>query len=152
LKKEVQLTIDDLQGMLKIGQHIDFNHTGNELVFLDSSMLKHIVTNLLSNAIKFSNEHSSISFKTSVTQKTFKLEVKDSGIGISEEDQQHLTERFFRATNATNIQGTGLGLHIVSKYVELLNGKLSIKSELDKGTTISITIKKTPHHEDHFTN
>jgi signal transduction histidine kinase len=106
LKKEVQLTIDDLQGMLKIGQHIDFNHTGNELVFLDSSMLKHIVTNLLSNAIKFSNEHTSISFKTSVTQKTIKLEVKDSGIGISEEDQQHLTERFFRATNATNITVT----------------------------------------------
>jgi PAS domain S-box-containing protein len=151
IKKEIHLTIEDLQGMLKIGQHIDYNHKGSELVFLDSSLLKHIVMNLLSNAIKFSNTNASISIETAVTKKSIKLEVKDSGIGISAADQQHLTERFFRATNATNIQGTGLGLHIVSKYVELLNGKLSIKSELNKGTTISIIIKTTTHHEDHFT-
>ena len=152
LKKEIQHTIEDLQGMLKIGQHVDFNHTGNEMVFLDSSLLKHIVMNLLSNAIKFSSADNSICIETVVTKKTIKLVVKDKGIGISKEDQQHLTERFFRATNATNIQGTGLGLHIVSKYVELLNGKISIKSELNKGTAISILIKTTPHHEDNSTN
>jgi signal transduction histidine kinase len=66
--------------------------------------------------------------------------VKDSGIGISEEDQQHLFERFFRAKNAVNIQGTGLGLHIISKYLELMNGYIDIKSKLNEGSVFTFTI------------
>jgi len=66
--------------------------------------------------------------------------VQDEGIGISEEDQQHLFERFFRAKNAANIQGTGLGLHIISKYLELLNGSIHLTSELNNGTSISFTV------------
>jgi signal transduction histidine kinase len=74
----------------------------------------------------------------------FTLSISDSGIGISTEDQVHLFERFFRASNVTNIQGTGLGLHIVAKYVELLNGTITWKSELEKGTnfTINFTVPK----------
>jgi signal transduction histidine kinase len=71
------------------------------------------------------------------------LSVKDEGIGISREDQEHLFERFFRAKNAANIQGTGLGLHIVAKYVELLNGRIDMQSELDKGTAFYIHIPQT---------
>jgi signal transduction histidine kinase len=59
-------------------------------------------------------------------------------MGISEEDQKHLFERFFRGKNATNIQGTGLGLHIVYKYVELMNGRIEVQSELEKGSTFVI--------------
>jgi signal transduction histidine kinase len=59
-------------------------------------------------------------------------------MGISKKDQEHLFEIFYRATNAMNIPGTGLGLHIVAKYVEIMSGKLEIKSELDKGTEINI--------------
>ena len=70
----------------------------------------------------------------------FTLSVKDNGIGISEEDKQHLFERFFRAKNAINIQGTGLGLHIIAKYVELMNGNIEIESELEKGTSVTIQI------------
>ena len=69
------------------------------------------------------------------------FEVKDNGMGISQEDQEHLFERFFRAKNATNIQGTGLGLHIVGKYVELMEGRIECKSELEKGTTFTIIFK-----------
>ncbi|MEI2748928.1 MAG: sensor histidine kinase [Ferruginibacter sp.] len=69
------------------------------------------------------------------------LSVKDSGIGISMEDQEHLMERFFRGSNATNIQGTGLGLHIVSKYAELMNGTVICNSELEKGTTFTVSFK-----------
>ena len=67
-----------------------------------------------------------------------KISVKDNGIGISEEDQEHLFERFFRAQNATNIQGTGLGLNIVAKYVEVLKGDINFKSQLNTGTTFSV--------------
>ena len=65
-------------------------------------------------------------------------------MGISREDQQHLMERFFRGTNATNIQGTGLGLHIVSKYAELMNGTVRCKSELEKGTEFFLTFNTKP--------
>ncbi|MCC7379609.1 MAG: sensor histidine kinase, partial [Chitinophagaceae bacterium] len=70
------------------------------------------------------------------------LSIKDNGIGISAEDQVHLFERFFRGTNVTNIQGTGLGLHIVGKYIEILDGKIEFKSELEKGTEFIITLKR----------
>jgi signal transduction histidine kinase len=63
------------------------------------------------------------------------LSVKDSG-GISMEDPKHLMEQFFRGSNATNIKGTGLRLHIVSKYAELMNGTVICNSELEKGTTL----------------
>ena len=75
--------------------------------------------------------------------------VIDNGIGISNEDQQHLTERFFRGNNAVNINGTGLGLHIVSKYVEIMNGTIAYQSKLNKGTTVTIIFNKSTldHHE-----
>ena len=80
---------------------------------------------------------------TSLCDSNFLIEVEDEGIGISEEDQQHLFERFFRAKNAANIQGTGLGLHIVAKYVELMFGSIDMHSELEKGTSFYIHIPQT---------
>ncbi|RYY66215.1 MAG: ATP-binding protein, partial [Chitinophagaceae bacterium] len=62
----------------------------------------------------------------------------------SAEDQQHLFGRFFRAANAVNIQGTGLGLHIVARYAELMNGSISLESALEKGTSIRIVFAQTP--------
>ena len=69
------------------------------------------------------------------------VKVKDSGIGISAEDQEHLFERFFRGKNVVNVQGTGLGLHIVGKYIELMDGQIVFESELEKGTIFMITFK-----------
>jgi len=109
---------------------------------LDDSLLRNIIVNLLSNAIKFSSEDGVIEVDSSIKNNIFTLSIKDKGIGISEEDQKHLFERFFRASNATNIQGTGLGLHIVAKYVELMNGRISFASDLDKGTSFTISFNK----------
>jgi CheY-like chemotaxis protein len=105
-------------------------------------MLKHIMLNLISNASKFSGESKPIEVKTENCQNQIILSVKDYGIGISKEDQKHLMERFFRGANAGNIQGTGLGLHIVSKYAELMNGTLECKSELEQGTEFIISFNK----------
>jgi signal transduction histidine kinase len=102
------------------------------------NLFRNICLNLLSNAIKFSTEKGIISIKSVVHDNGMELTVEDNGIGIAEIDQQHLFERFFRAGNVTNIQGTGLGLHIVSKYIELMNGSIHYKSELEKGTTFTI--------------
>jgi signal transduction histidine kinase len=68
------------------------------------------------------------------------LSVSDTGIGISKEDQNHLFDRFFRGTNVTNIQGTGLGLHIVQRYAELMDGQISVESGLNEGTTFTVKI------------
>lgn len=132
--------INEMQALTKHGQQIILHYTGSEEVMTDKRLLRNILLNLVSNAIKFSPENSSIHISCVNNNNTLTLMVKDSGIGISEEDKQHLFERFFRARNAQNIQGTGLGLHIVSKYLELLNGKIYMQSELNKGTTFTLTI------------
>lgn len=124
--------------LLRPGQHFDYRHTGMEMTELDKSLLGNIVLNLLSNAIKFSNDNGLITIETNNAHHELHLTIADNGIGISNEDQQHLFERFFRAANATNIKGTGLGLYIVARYVELMNGHINYTSELEKGTSISI--------------
>jgi PAS domain S-box-containing protein len=133
---------EEIKNNFKKQQKIQYKHTGDTTVVMDSSLLKHILMNLVSNASKFSAEGSLIEITTDIKNKRLTLSVKDNGIGISKEDQKHLMERFFRGTNAGNIQGTGLGLHIVSKYAELMNGVVECKSELEKGTTFTITFNK----------
>ena len=130
--------INELSTIVKKGQEIVYLHTGEENIWLDPSLLKHIVMNLLSNAIKFSPENSTITIQTNSTEAFLEFRVKDKGLGIGKEDQQHLFERFFRGTNVTAIQGTGLGLHIVQKYAEIMNGKVYCISELEQGTEFVI--------------
>jgi len=128
--------------ILKPGQNIEYKHTGENKAVLDPALLHHIVMNLVSNAIKFSPENARILVSSIRDQDTLMLMVKDAGMGISAEDQQHLFQRFFRGTNVTNIQGTGLGLHIVAKYAELMDGTIACNSELHKGTEFIITFKQ----------
>lgn len=129
----------EIKGTLKQQQKIQYHHEGNPNVCLDVSLLKHIIMNLVSNASKFSPEASPIEIKTTSGDHCITLSVKDHGIGISKEDQKHLMERFFRGSNASTIQGTGLGLHIISRYAELMNGTIECNSELEKGTEFKIT-------------
>ncbi len=129
----------EMRDTLKKQQIISYDHQGDKIVTLDPSLFKQIVHNLLTNASKFSPESSTIDVRTSVHDDTLKLMVQDQGMGISREDQKHLMERFFRGSNVANIQGTGLGLHIISKYAELMNGTVEFESELEKGTKFIIT-------------
>ena len=129
----------EIKNNLKKQQKIRYHHEGNPDVLLDASLLKHIIMNLVSNASKFSSETGPIEIKTICYNHNIILSVKDHGIGISKEDQKHLMERFFRGANVSNIQGTGLGLHIISKYAELMNGTVECKSELEKSTEFVIT-------------
>lgn len=142
LKEMIAALCNEMEAIAKNDQKILFKHTGDESVFSDPSLLRNVVTNLISNAIKFSPEGSIIEISCRVLKDEIVLSIKDNGIGISAEDQVHLFERFFRGTNVTNIQGTGLGLHIVGKYIELLDGRIEFKSELEKGTAFIITFKR----------
>lgn len=133
--------VSELETLLKSGQRIEFGHEGNDSVVLDPSLLKHVVQNLVANAVKFSPEQTTILLRTRTLGDSFTLSVKDEGIGISREDQAHLFERFFRGSNVVNIQGTGLGLHIVSKYAELMQGTVRCESELGAGSIFTVTFK-----------
>jgi PAS domain S-box-containing protein len=143
LKELLEGIAAEMQAHAKSGQEIIFSYTGNEMAYLDASLLRNAVINLLSNAIKFSPENKAIQLTGISEDNQLTISVKDNGIGISEEDQQHLFERFFRANNAVNIQGTGLGLHIVAKYIELLGGEIEYASELEKGTEFVIKFTGT---------
>lgn len=148
IQKLVVAVIDEIKDNLGKGQVIRYEHEGNSTVYLDASLLKHIIMNLLSNAGKFSPEDSSILIRTVSADGYCSFSIKDQGVGISKDDQKHLMERFFRGANVSNIQGTGLGLHIVSKYLELMDGAISCNSEVEKGTEFLIVFNiKTSHHE-----
>lgn len=140
LPKIVNEVITEINGILKTGQKIEYKHEGNTYALIDKQMVRNILLNLVSNAIKFSPENKPIDVHTKVTPKEIIIKVTDHGIGIPKEEQAHLFERFFRAKNVTNIQGTGLGLNIVAKYLEAMNGRIEFESELNKGTTFMAVI------------
>lgn len=129
---------EEMNTLCKPGQKIIFSHTGENMIVSDRQHLRHICMNLLNNAIKYSNEGSVITFSSNKDENGFTIQVTDQGIGIPIEDQANLFDRFFRAGNVTAIQGTGLGLNIVRRYVELLHGNITFDSKEKIGTTFKL--------------
>ncbi len=136
-------TIDEIKGLLKKDQHFDYEHKGIKQIYSDKKLLKNIIINLVGNSIKFSDPGSSIDIKSSVADGKMDMFINDKGIGISEEDQEHLFSSFYRGKNALNIQGTGLGLHIVKRYLDLLDGHITLESKINEGSTFRFTIPIT---------
>lgn len=132
--------LEELSGILKQEQRIEYAHTGDPATCLDKKLLKNITLNLLSNASKYSNEGQTIQLTTHQQAGELKVTVQDHGIGIPESEQHHLFERFFRAKNVINIQGTGLGLNIVKKYVDLMNGSITFHSAENTGTRFEVSL------------
>lgn len=136
--------LEETNSLLKDGQSITHQGKNNQqVVTLDKKSLKHILFNLISNASKYSDQHTTIYCQTTLSQTHLSITVKDEGIGIPQADQKHLFSRFFRAHNVENIKGTGLGLHIVRQYIDLLNGQIRFESQEGTGTTFFIEIPLT---------
>jgi len=142
IEKLAHEVVNEIHGILKVGQAVNFIFQGEKLVCFDKQMIRNIFLNLLSNAIKFSPENKSIILKIQADPDFTFIQITDQGIGIPEEEQAHLFERFYRAKNVTNIQGTGLGLNIVAKYVESMHGTIEFESTLNVGTTFKIKLPK----------
>ena len=140
LKLFLSEIVSEMRSMSSEMQQLMEVYEGEEVVLIDKKLLRNVMFNLISNAIKFSPSGGEIVIACNVSVDSIQISVKDSGIGISKEDQKHLFERFFRGHNATHIQGTGLGLSIVAKYAELMNGSVFIESEENKGTTFKIIL------------
>ncbi len=144
LPELMQAICNEMQSNAKADQQIRYRHEGTSVVESDSSILRNIVLNLVSNALKFTAGQGQILVSSEVNETSWSISVADDGLGIPQADHAHLFERFYRGKNATNIQGTGLGLHIVHKYVEILGGNILFTSELGDGTcfTINFTISE----------
>ncbi len=140
LKELIADTIDEMKAIVKKDQYFELECNGNCDGITDKKLFRNIIINLVSNAVKFSDEGAKIIIRGNVKDGMASISVVDQGIGISDMDKEHLFSSFFRAANATNIQGTGLGLHIVKRYVDLLGGKVSVESELNRGTTVNFAI------------
>jgi len=140
LNELCNLVVDEVKGLLKNGQKIEQSNTDNLVIHSDKRILKNVLFNLISNAIKYSEEDSKIFCRIFQEGEETHIEVQDYGIGIPENEQKYLFERFFRASNVETIQGTGLGLNIVKRYIELLGGKITFSSNLGEGTTFKIVL------------
>lgn len=107
---------------------------------LDEKLLRSILANFLSNAIKYSPKGGQIYFLLQFEADFVRLQIRDRGVGISLEDQKHLFEPFYRGKNVRHISGTGLGLVVVKKCVDLHGGSIEIFSNLGEGTTATIIL------------
>ncbi|MCH7409114.1 ATP-binding protein [Belliella sp. DSM 111904] len=106
----------------------------------DVDLMYQVFENLLSNAVKYSKDGQQVNFKVWAEGNFIVAEVKDQGIGIPKKEQEQLFDRFFRAKNVGIIEGSGLGLSIVKKCVEVLKGDISFVSDAGKGTTFHVKV------------
>ncbi|MEB2785255.1 ATP-binding protein [Algoriphagus persicinus] len=141
VKEQIETLLKTFEPFLKGGQYIIYKHEGQPMVYTDPILVSSMITILVSNSVKFSGDNSVIKVSTLVKD-GFYIKVKDVGMGIPRQEQSHIFERFFRASNAGNTQGVGLGLHIMKHYVNLLEGEIKIKSTPDFGTEVIIAFKK----------
>lgn len=107
-------------------------------VYQDAEVLHRVIDNLLSNAIKYSSKGTRVTVNVSTEGKYVLLEVSDEGIGIPERDLKYLFQPFQRGSNANEIPGTGIGLTIIQKSVEMMSGTVSLKSKEGQGTTFLV--------------
>jgi signal transduction histidine kinase len=111
-----------------------------EWVMADAVLLRQVLENLLSNALKYSPGGGRVFYEVSHDDTELLFRVRDSGIGITPEDQRLLFETFHRGKNVGNISGTGLGLAVVGRAVKLQGGKVACQSQLGLGTEFSVRI------------
>jgi signal transduction histidine kinase len=123
--------------------HQAIQYTGPEadaMCLVDERLLFQVLENLLTNALKYSSPQSPVELRLVPDGEWFLFQVIDQGIGIPEGDQKMLFTRFYRGRNVSHITGTGLGLMLVKKSVELLGGSVKLESQLGIGTTASVVI------------
>lgn len=133
--------IEDVRTASNNSHVVRLNGTVRGLRFKsDEKLLRNIYINLLGNAIKYSPGAGRIELYVSYDNDKLETRVRDYGIGIAPEELDSVFDAFQRASNTENIRGTGLGLSIVKKAVELLEGTISVKSELNKGSEFTVAI------------
>jgi signal transduction histidine kinase len=112
-------------------------------VFGDMDGLSQVFINLINNAVKFSPKENTVEVKVAQDETHAHISITDHGLGIPPEAIPHLFERFYRARNVTvaEIPGSGIGLYIVKSIIDELGGAISVKSEVNQGTTFTVSLR-----------
>jgi signal transduction histidine kinase len=144
----IQETVDVLRPQLS-EKHLDLSlHLPADLppVSADPAKLRQIILNLVSNAAKYTPDRGQITITAHNGRQKVQFAVQDSGIGIKEEDQKHIFQRYYRTEDVhqRDIPGTGLGLYICKRLVEMQNGSIWFESCYEKGTTFYFTLPVAP--------
>lgn len=109
-------------------------------VFSNAEMLERVWSNLISNAIKFTPEKGCIYVTLKASEKEVSVQVRDTGVGMSEEVQAHIFEKFYQGDPAHNAKGYGIGLALVKRVVMLLRGQITVESDLGKGSAFTVVL------------
>lgn len=141
--QQVEMQVSLLKPLAAINQVTLVNKVPADLIAVtDQHKFDQILKNVLGNAIKYNRSGGSVTLTAAVTPQTWSLSIADTGVGISQQDQLRVFERFYRAEvshSNQRVSGSGLGLAIVRELVESLNGKIDLQSHLDEGTTVTMT-------------
>ncbi|WP_347374940.1 ATP-binding protein [Aequorivita sp. Q41] len=140
LSKVVNEVIYNSNMLLKDGQKINYpRNIDNITINFDEKILELSLTNLINNAIKYSSESTIIDVVVTPKVDAVEIEIIDQGMGIPQQEQKFIFNRYFRAENALLDQGTGIGLNIVKSHLENLGGTITFESEEGKGSTFTIS-------------
>ena len=148
LKKILHRIVAEVEPLLK-QKSIDISiAVPKTYLWFDENKMSRIFYNLISNAIKYSEEGGHIEINASANNKTIKIDFIDYGFGVPEKEQKLIFSRFTRGTNINNkgISGSGIGLMISKKIVELHGGKIELKSKENLGATFSVILQKGSEH------
>lgn len=144
LSKIVDEVIYNANMELKEGQKIKYpDYIDSYSLYQDEKIMELILTNLVHNSIKYSPENTTIEITITQDKTMTAFTIKDQGIGIPENDQKNIFQRYFRAENVLLIQGTGIGLNIVKHHLENLGGHISFVSKENSGTEFTFSIPNT---------
>jgi signal transduction histidine kinase len=144
LEEFCRTLVEEIQFSAGSKHRIVYRHQGQCAdIYLDRQLIWHILNNLLSNAIKYSPQGGDVELILICSEREAIFQVKDTGIGIPSEDQQYLFESFHRANNVGSIPGTGLGLTMVKKCIDLHGGQILIESRVNAGSTFTVTLPVT---------
>jgi signal transduction histidine kinase len=147
ITKEVSAILDEVRPLAQ-KRNITILYSPQEkipLVDINTGSFKEIIMNFVSNAIKYGNDDGTVTVTHEIQDNMISTSIADNGRGMSEEDQKHLFEKFFRAGDVkkTSIEGTGLGLFITKELVEKMGGELRVTSKLGEGTTFTVLFKQS---------
>ena len=141
LSKVINEVVYNANMLLKSGQHINIPlNSADYVLFQDEKILELILSVLIYNAIKYSPENSEIDLEISTDTKNIIFTIKDQGMGIPKNDQKFVYNRYFRAENVLNIQGTGIGLNIVKEHLKNLGGTINFISTENKGSVFFVEL------------
>lgn len=141
ISKVINEVVYDANMLLKENQKINYPEGIDDIIIeFDEKILELALTNLVNNAIKYSSENSTIDITVRRQDKNLMIQVSDEGMGIPENEQKFIFNRYFRAENALLNQGTGIGLNIVKNHLENLGGAINFTSEENKGSNFFVTI------------